>query len=666
MNTNAELLAQQLYVRLPAIYRLRDAEQGRPLRDLVAVIAEQIAAVHEGLEQAYDDLFIETCAEWVIPYIGDLIGARQVYAKAPGAGGGRAEVADTLGLRRRKGTLAALEQSARVVTGFPAVAVEFFTRLAQTQFMNHVRPENLYTASLRDELALERLGGPFGAAAHTLEVRRITSGRGRYNIPNIGVYLFRIQSYGLVGASAAKIDDFRYAFNPLGSDTPLYNEPETEVSITQFAAPQNVPLPISRVEMKRSTSLFYGANAPVFLTVDGAPVPESQISICNLSDLTDGSGGWAHAPDTLVGIDPLLGRIAMPSANPAAGEVIVNYRYGFSDALGGGGYERGAGIEGTANQMVSAASPDVQAALGAVAGGGILEFADSQTYTLASAAPNLSAGPEQTVEIRAVNGARPVLRLTAGSFVIQGGDGAHILIDGLVLVGGALQITGSPASVTLRHCTLVPGIERTRHNWAAQPGSPSLVIEPENVTVVLERCIVGAIQAAEGSILQVMDSIIDACGETEVAFSAGGTQPGGTLKLDNSTVIGCVYTYNLERASNVIFAARSPEGETALPLRSERTQEGCVRFCVLPDNSRTPRRYHCQFTPAVFTSLRFGMPGYCQLSAACPAEIRTGADDESEIGVFHDLFIPQRESDLRTRMDEYLRFGLEAGIFYAS
>jgi hypothetical protein len=25
---------------------------------------------------------------------------------------------------------------------------------------------------------------------------------------------------------------------------------------------------------------------------------------------------------------------------------------------------------------------------------------------------------------------------------------------------------------------------------------------------------------------------------------------------------------------------------------------------------------------------------------------------------------PQRESNVRTRLDEYLRFGLEAGIFY--
>lgn len=67
-----------------------------------------------------------------------------------------------------------------------------------------------------------------------------------------------------------------------------------------------------------------------------------------------------------------------------------------------------------------------------------------------------------------------------------------------------------------------------------------------------------------------------------------------------------------------------------------------------------------------FTSLRYGDPGYGQLSQRCAVEIRTGADNESEMGAFNELMQPQRETDLRVRLDEYLRFGLEAGIFYAT
>ena len=68
-----------------------------------------------------------------------------------------------------------------------------------------------------------------------------------------------------------------------------------------------------------------------------------------------------------------------------------------------------------------------------------------------------------------------------------------------------------------------------------------------------------------------------------------------------------------------------------------------------------------------FTILRYGQPGYGQLgSSFAPREIRTGAEDESEMGAFHDMFAPQRETNLKIRLQEYLRFGLEAGVFYAS
>jgi hypothetical protein len=43
-----------------------------------------------------------------------------------------------------------------------------------------------------------------------------------------------------------------------------------------------------------------------------------------------------------------------------------------------------------------------------------------------------------------------------------------------------------------------------------------------------------------------------------------------------------------------------------------------------------------------------------------------GADDQAEMGVLHDLLQAQRETNLRVRLNEYLRFGLEAGIVYAS
>jgi len=118
--------AERLLDLLPAVYRIRDAEAGGVLRELLGVLADQAEVVSEDLSQQYDDQFIETCARWVAPYIGDLVGYRVLHGVVPEVASPRAEVANTIAYRRRKGTASVLEQLARDVTGWPARVVEFF------------------------------------------------------------------------------------------------------------------------------------------------------------------------------------------------------------------------------------------------------------------------------------------------------------------------------------------------------------------------------------------------------------------------------------------------------------------------------------------------------------------------------------------------------------
>jgi hypothetical protein len=54
-----------------------------------------------------------------------------------------------------------------------------------------------------------------------------------------------------------------------------------------------------------------------------------------------------------------------------------------------------------------------------------------------------------------------------------------------------------------------------------------------------------------------------------------------------------------------------------------------------------------------FTSVRYGNPAYAQLGPNCPPEIAAGADDESEMGVYHDLYQPQRMAALHARLAEF-------------
>ena len=83
--------ADRLYELLPAVHRIRDAEEGEPLRALLSVIAEQVGVLEADLDQLYDDQFIETCAEWVTAYIGDLIGYRPLHGVVPRISSPRAD-----------------------------------------------------------------------------------------------------------------------------------------------------------------------------------------------------------------------------------------------------------------------------------------------------------------------------------------------------------------------------------------------------------------------------------------------------------------------------------------------------------------------------------------------------------------------------------------------
>ena len=151
---------------------LAKASRG-PLQSLLMLIAEQVAAVEEDLDQLYDDQFIETCAPWVIPYIGDLIGYKSIKGVAPAVASPRAEVAHTISFRRRKGTVLVLEQLARDVTGWGAHAVEFFKVLGDTQYMAHIRPHNYYAPDLRRWEPRVYMDTGFDSTAHTVDVRRV-------------------------------------------------------------------------------------------------------------------------------------------------------------------------------------------------------------------------------------------------------------------------------------------------------------------------------------------------------------------------------------------------------------------------------------------------------------------------------------------------------------
>lgn len=705
--------AEYLFSLLPAFYRERDAEAGGTLRALLNVIAGQGALLEADIAGLYDNWFIETCQEWLIPYIGDLLGVRGLYGvEGTQAFGQRGLVANTLRMRRRKGTVPVLEQLAFDSTGWRARAVEFFQLLEASQQVNHRRLDCLRTPDLRDAAQLERIDGPFDRASHTLEVRALPAGR--YNIANIGLYLWRIQAYALQRSSARAVTTRAglFSFDPLGRDLPLFNRPRTETDISHLAEPINVPEPLSRrllhddlTALRQaisdgsplarryfppepgSATAQAGLDPVARIWVDGREVPGENLLVCNLSPLPNvNPEEWRRPPtsltvaasrtgqpattfprnpaDMLVGFDPLLGRIALP-AGVSAQLVEVAFAYGFPGDVGGGPYDRrpqrreedaGLGLlkppDFDAMIQVPGDQPTLAAALALVTSGKrwLIRLDSDSTEVIA---PDLNL-PDTQLAIEAVNRRRPVL---VGDFRLRGNSDTRLNLSGLLL-DGQLKLQGALRRVDIRHCSLVPERGGIRHGGSAA-----------ELELLLTHAVCGPIRVSKAiAALNVNFSIID--GGQAVAIDL----PDSELSIDRSTVFGSTRAGQLQ-AGNSIFTAR---------LAIERRQEGCVRFCYVPPKSETPRRYRCQpdlaalglpaakakaemvrVTPG-FTSTTFGNAAYAQLRLSTAQELRTGAEDGAEMGVWNLLKQPQREANLRQALDEYVRFGLEAGVIFVN
>lgn len=263
-----------LYDRLPAIYRIRDAEQSpaHQLRAYLAAVEAAFGALHADIAQLYEDLFIDTCDDWVIPYIADLLGTSHLKGDARTL---RADVADTIALRRRKGTLGAIERLAVNLTGWSCRCVELRENLGWSQHLNHQRPdaggsmlngdETLAlaggtppsrftvprggTATLRDPAMLDLLGTPFDPFAYTADVKPAAGYARHINLPNLAVFLWRLADYRLplvrplarsftdLGPQGGDLAQFalRFDLHPLDLPVRLFNTGRPGFKLAQAA-----------------------------------------------------------------------------------------------------------------------------------------------------------------------------------------------------------------------------------------------------------------------------------------------------------------------------------------------------------------------------------------------------------------------------------------------
>jgi hypothetical protein len=382
-----------LYSRLPEIYRIRDGELSPPdqFKSYLAHFESVFGAVHANIEQLYRDLFIETCDPWVIPYIGGLLGTSVLSGDSWTL---RADVADTIRLRRRKGTIGAIEQLAFDLTKWGAHVVELRENLTWHQHLNHLRPDaggvpplslpgvtrNTMirggTVSVRDPAMLSFLGTPFDPYAYYADVRPPDGGAIRINLPNLAIFLWRLSAYRPPvtkpvfrgnGINAAPNPGdasiaIRFDVHPLSHPVRLFNtpryDPDRQPPVVTQVDETPGPIPPARLSSDDEAG-NPGAYVTVGTYTPGNPLlGDLEISDAGLQfhvpspDFTGNTWTFRGANlcawetplrpplrDREIAIDPVIGRVVLgvatgPEATAIQQDLLITYTYGATGPVG--------------------------------------------------------------------------------------------------------------------------------------------------------------------------------------------------------------------------------------------------------------------------------------------------------------------------------------------
>lgn len=677
----------KLWNLLPAIYRAEDAPFGEvgPLEELVARIGAQAAVVRRSIDRLWEDQSIETCDDAWIPYLGELLATNLVASLD--ARQRRVDVGRTIYYRRRKGTVGLLEELATDVTGWSVRVEEFFRRMGRTRhgldlvIGGSTRLVGARTgtpmgglADLRDVHGASLTSSAFDEYSHTADVRRGQGATGWYDIPHVGVFVWRLKSFGVAGATMVQSTTCpnQFTFDPTGRDIQLFALGDHPVG-DRWTSPTEAQVPgaISAGLLASAFDALYLDTKPRSLAVAhyvGALPPPTDYADIIAATVT-------HDPRRPTGvfiIDPVRGRIILPAppAATTAPPYLADYHYGFASEIGAGAYDRrrpGVLVDdaplGRTNVNGGTGLATALAGVAAVGAVGTVTINDSRTYTDVA---NLAGVVD--VELRAGQQVRPLVRPTAAAaWTITGVADATLVLDGLFLSGVDLVLAGSFDRVTLRCCTLDPGTwDVASGAWLAAIDGRALVASTLRITgdireLVIERCILGPIvgplvTSANGvEVLTVRDSIVQAAspGAPAMMFASGD------VNLVRTTVLGPAQVHHLDGSECILHDI----------VTVDDTQHGCLRFSAWATGSVVPRQYECvEIEPraGLFLSRAFGHAAYAQLLDTAGAAILAGAENGSEMGAFAREQSSVKERGLLIKYQEYLPLGLEPVVIHVT
>ncbi|GAA0712518.1 hypothetical protein Drose_13575 [Dactylosporangium roseum] len=667
---------------LPPVVRA-EPEPGAPrlLDVLLAAVDGQVAALHEDLDRLWDDLFVESCADWAVPYLGALLGL------PPDAG--RREVAYAVALRRRKGTPAALEDFGFVVTGLTVRVLEGWQTTVWAQRPGHPPPLRTAVAAPGDRVARARFGGPFETG------RRIFTPGRRWHPRAVTAVVWPWQVRTLTDTAAVPLTPpGRFALDPLGGEAPLYLRPRRPRIAAEAGAPAtaaetrvgdetDAPVRATYRVLEALGPVEYGpplalaaghplaqAGALIALTVQSGPVPASAIRYGAVP-----ATGVLPAPPAAgqVLVDPDRGHVQLGAG--LAGPVRATWCRAFTGPFGAlasrAEEHPGARVVVVVNPASATAVPTLAAA-----------FATARTLS-AGLDPAGSRDGVPDVEIRletsdrlaapppqAFTPAVPRWRIVAPALVTPTivGDLGLDLPDGRVelagfLHAGALRLGDRLAEVTVDGVTQDPAA-----------GGIAVAATAWRLALTVRRSVVGPLRADLGALpVTVTDSVVD--GRRRRARPCGGDPQAAppvaavdrtsrfapALVTTAVTFLGPVVAESVA-AADTIFA----DG-----LDVVQQQEGGARYCYLRPPASGPARWPVTYAsgphpPPRFVADGFGAAGYAALDYTDAGHpLLAAAGDGGEVGAHHAAGRAALIRRFAGRIDEFVPLGLRASVVVA-
>ncbi len=210
---------QYLYGLLPAIYQEYDTrKENNVLQEFLKIIASQAATIRQDIDGLLNNFFINSCDEWVIPYIADLIAAKVVPNSSLNS---RLDVQNTIRWRKLKGTQTGLVDLIRNTINRNAKVKEAFKYCSSSQHLAFEasdiivnKPYNF--VNLRDQDEISNIDTESDTLPHTIDVREPSQASGWYNIKNLLLFMPQLNVYHIRQVQVeGEQDGLRYYFSNL-------------------------------------------------------------------------------------------------------------------------------------------------------------------------------------------------------------------------------------------------------------------------------------------------------------------------------------------------------------------------------------------------------------------------------------------------------------------